>query len=420
MSGEGLNTEKARDISDVLGVAVESLGRESVRIGIDGRAFMGRTTGVGRYVTELCKHLDELLPNARFFVYAPCPITLPISSDRWLSRVDRSWMARRLNRGLWLVLSAGHFCRLDDLDVFWGAVTLLPKLAPKIRAVTTVYDLNHIVVPRSMRARDLWARRLLFGRSLARADAILAISAGTCARLRATYGYCAAVSVPPGVSSEFAAQSSEAVALCLRKYNVNPPYLLAVGTREPRKNFELLVNEFVQMKKKGLVREHSLVLAGGKGWKDKGLRQLLASSAPLGVYCLDYVDQQDMPALYTGAGALVFPSLYEGFGMPLLEARACGTRVIATDTPELREAGGTGAIYIEPTPNGIRDGISSAIAMRAALDRPRQELNSWRDGARILAQALMGQMLPVRNVGTLPGDGRGSEGENRCDVLSRG
>lgn len=106
--------------------------RDECRIGIDGRAFMGMPTGVGRYVIELCRHLDHLLPKARFFVYAPCALSLPVCSERWSARIDQSWMARNLNRGLWLTSRAGSLCRCDSLDVFWGAVTLLPALGPRV------------------------------------------------------------------------------------------------------------------------------------------------------------------------------------------------------------------------------------------------------------------------------------------------
>ena len=172
---------------------------------------MGKPTGVGRYVIELCRCLDRLLPKARFFVYAPSALGLPFYSERWSARIDQSWTARNLNRGLWLISRAGGLCRRDRLDVFWGAVTLLPALEPRVRAVSTVHDLNHKVVPSTMRARDLWGRRLLFGRSLARANQILANSDGTAAKLRSAYGFIAAGVVRPAVSEKFRPQVREKV-----------------------------------------------------------------------------------------------------------------------------------------------------------------------------------------------------------------
>jgi glycosyltransferase involved in cell wall biosynthesis len=360
----------------------------SLRIGIDGRAFMRRPTGVGRYVVELCKHLDRLLPNARFFAYAPSELNLPFCSERWTARIDRSWAARNFNRGLWLISRAGSLCSRDCLDVFWGAVTLLPRLEPQVKAVTTVYDLNHKIVPSTMGASDLWGRRLLFGPSLARASQIVAISDGTAAKLRSVYGRTVAAVVRPGVSEEFTPQPREKVQACLSRYRLAAPYLLAVGTREPRKNFDILVEAYLEMKSEGLLDAHSLVLAGNRGWKDKRLRGLLEHGASRGVIVLDYVDQNVLPALYTGADALILPSFYEGFGIPVLEARACGAQVVASDIPELREAGGDDAIYIAPSRAGIREGILKVVSDGAGATVSADRPPTWEKGAEVLARVL--------------------------------
>ena len=366
--------------------------RDEWRIGIDGRAFMGTPTGVGRYVIELCRQLDHLLPKARFFVYAPSELSLPVCSERWSARIDQSWIGRNVNRGLWLIARAGTLCRHDSLDVFWGGVTLLPALGPRVRAVSTVHDLNHKIVPSTMRARDLWGRRLLFGQSLARANEILTNSHGTAAKLHSAYGFTAAAVVQPGVCEEFRPQARDKVEACLNKYRLNTPYLLAVGTREPRKNFELLVESFLKMKTEGLIRAHTLVLAGSRGWKDRRLCELLERGASYGVIVLDYVDQRDLPALYTGAYALICPSLYEGFGMPVLEARACGTRVVASDIPELRESGGNETVYITPNDAGIREGILTVVNNGAAAKARADTLATWEDGAKVLAKVLTGEI----------------------------
>ena len=171
---------------------------------------------------------------------------------------------------------------------------------------------------------------------------------------------------------------------------MRPPYLLAIGTREPRKNFELLVESFLQIKTKGLIGASTLVLAGSKGWKDRRLRRLLERGTSYGVTVLDYVDQGDLPALYTGADALICPSLYEGFGMPVLEARACGTRVVASDIPELREAGGDETLYVTPDGAGIRDGILAAVSDGAVGKARADRLPTWEEGAEVLANVLTG------------------------------
>jgi len=109
------------------------------------------------------------------------------------------------------------------------------------------------------------------------------------------------------------------------------------------------------------------------------------SSARL--HSLGFVDDDLLSALYTGADAFVFPSSYEGFGMPVLEARACGTHVVTTDIPELREAGGRDAIYVPPTIDGIKDGIIRAL--KADRPKPLDYTGcSWSQSAKILANVL--------------------------------
>jgi glycosyltransferase involved in cell wall biosynthesis len=103
---------------------------------------------------------------------------------------------------------------------------------------------------------------------------------------------------------------------------------------------------------------------------------------------LGRVPDSDLAALYSGCDAFVFPSIYEGFGIPVLEARACGARVVATDTPEIREAGGDGTTYIAPTPEGLRSGILHV------LSRPKRQtmatlcLPTWEESATTLARVL--------------------------------
>lgn len=140
----------------------------------------------------------------------------------------------------------------------------------------------------------------------------------------------------------------------------------------------------VALRREGLIGSRKLVLAGGSGWKDAEIAAGISSAGEC-IKELGYVPDQDLAALYSGADAFVFPSLYEGFGMPVLEARACGARVIASDLPELREAGGAEGVYVPPTYEGIREGILRALAMPPppAIDVTQDR---WERGAASLAE----------------------------------
>ena len=165
------------------------------------------------------------------------------------------------------------------------------------------------------------------------------------------------------------------------------PYILAVATWEPRKNLELLIKTFLDMKMQGLLGEHKLVLVGGRGWKDQRLADIISGTDS--VIPLGYLPENQLAPLYTGADVFVFPSVYEGFGMPILEARACGTRIVTSDVPELHEAGGNDAIYVQPSLDKIRQGILDALLREKQVHSGDPKLPSWEVGASILATALM-------------------------------
>ena len=357
-----------------------------VRIGIDARRLGPQPKGIGRYVWELCQGLDQVLPAAEFFLYAPKPLHLPVISRRWSIRVDDSPLGRRLPNTLWLVARAGLMSRRDRLDAFWAGTGLLPLVGLDSRAVLTVHDVVERVAPQTMDRHALWASRLFFQRSLARADAIVTNSAGTAERLKTNYGYPVAAVVRPGISEVFRPRSAKHTLAVLARYRVNQPYLLSVSTWEPRKGLEQLIHAFLRMKSEGLIPHHKLVLVGERGWKDSTIVELARKSEA--VVSLGFVEDASLAALYSGAEAFVYPSRYEGFGMPVLEARACGARVVTTELPELREAGGEDAIYISPTEEGIRAGIALAVAGRAVRPINWGDWN-WAGSASILAQVLL-------------------------------
>jgi len=173
--------------------------------------------------------------------------------------------------------------------------------------------------------------------------------------------------------------------MVLQHHGLTKPYLLGVGTLEPRKGLHRLVPAFVSLFEEGHLKNHHLVLAGDRGWKDGAIAQLIRSHES--IRPIGFVDDDSLAALYTGAEALVFPSSYEGFGMPVLEARACGTPVVTTDIPELREAGGDGAIYVAPTVEGVRGGIMQAVQAGRRIPINRAEY-TWQSSAAIFAEVL--------------------------------
>ena len=197
-------------------------------------------------------------------------------------------------------------------------------------------------------------------------------------------GRSADIIVSPGVADDFVPQARQKIDETMLKYGLSSPYLLFVGTLEPRKNLGNLLDALAEINS-GRSAPLTLAIIGQRGWKNRKLFQQLDSGIAH-VKELGFVPNGDLPALYSGATALMMPSLYEGYGMPAAEAAACGTWVVATDIPELREAAGDSGIYTEPSVNGIVSGIQRVLASTSAPARSSPV--SWKDSAALLAQTL--------------------------------
>lgn len=236
------------------------------------------------------------------------------------------------------------------MDVYHSTDYLLPPVWHGARVIT-VHDLTFMVVPQH--AEPSLARFLTgaLPRSVERATLIAADSEATRQDLISLMG------VPPekvevvyaGVDACFAPVSDPGLLSQVRaRYKLDGPFILNVGTLEPRKNLEGLVRAYAVLREEHKV-PHRLVLAGGKGWLYQGLFDMVSdlglSSA---VSFAGYVAEEELPALMSLADVFVYPSFYEGFGLPPLEAMACGTPVVASTAPCLPEVLGEAALLVDP------------------------------------------------------------------------
>ena len=372
---------------------------KSLRIGVDGDALRPPLSGVGHYVFNLCSELEALLPTATFIAYSrlsSSEIILP--SDKWRLRSEPVPIFRRLPSFVWFKTRGRAMCAADRIDAFWAARTIHPRLGSRVRTVCTVHDLNHLVMPNTMQFQTRWSNRLWFRNDVLAADCVLANSYATAERIRTMVAAEVSDIVPPGVAPHFRPrQPAHDIQVSLSRLGVKRPYLLSVATPEPRKNLGAVLHAYIDLKREGVLREHQLVLAGGNGWKNRLFEKRLDQARSHGVVTAGYVPDELMPDLYAGADMLVFPSLYEGFGMPVLEARSCGTRVVATDLPELREAGDDYVIYVRPTLEGIKTGIREAVV---SPPPPPAVTRTWTDAARVLARALSAGTADLERAGT--------------------
>jgi len=360
---------------------------KALKIGIDGIFLSGQRRGHAQYAFELCRHLDRLLPNAQFFIYSPLPIEISTLSERWTLRNYGKFLS--ISPVLWLKIFGSFLCYKDNLDVFWTPFSFLPSLPNGVNKVVTVHDFTYKIIPESLPFLHTLALRLFFMKDVLRADTIITNSEGTDKRLY-EYTGCQSIIIKPAIREVFKRQKENKITIYLKDYDIFFPYLLNVATWEPRKNIEILIETFINMKRQGLLPLHKLVLVGKKGWQYNRIESLIANEGKNNIVVLGYVPDEKLNALYNGADVFVFPSIYEGFGMPVLEARACGTPIVTTDIPELREAGGKDAIYVKPTEEGIKKGILSALAQTSPVNPAKIQSPSWQDGAMSLAEVFIG------------------------------
>jgi glycosyltransferase involved in cell wall biosynthesis len=364
-------------------------------VGIDGRPFYGTQAGTGRYIAELCRVFDSAIAEAKFLVYGNRPLNLFISNERWRQRDDDAVIAAHISPSIWYFLRAGLLARQDGVDVFWGTANFLPLgLGRGTPTILTVHDLVYRLVPQTLDFKHRLAYRLFFNHSLRRAQIVVSNSNGTSNKLSDLYGRSADLVIRPRVSPNFRPPKPEAILAARAHYRIDFPYFLSVATLEPRKNLESLIQAYLELRIAGHLAGTGLVLVGQKGWKHRRLINAITHAKSLGarIVLTGYVSDEWLPALYAGAEAVVIPSLYEGFGMPVLEALCCGARVVASDIPEIREAGGSGPFYIEPSVEGIKHGLlkvekfspTDTAAVNVFIDRG----TSWEEEGQKLVNAI--------------------------------
>lgn len=363
---------------------------QSIRIGIDGGFLSGQLRGHAHHTVELLKALEQRLPEAEFFVYSPRALDLPLTPGRWHLRTGYGFMA--FSPIAWLKLFAGAMVRKDNLDVFWGPYYFLPSLPSSVRGVTTVHDFAYQVTPGTLPLSHALAFHLFLSGDIRRADAIIAPSNGTAGRIAQRDANAQVTVISPAVSSDFRQPTPDQLQACREHFSLDRPYLLNVATWEPRKNVELLARTYAGLRDSGRLPEHELILVGKKGWRYEALELLVDGRDD--IRWLDYVPGDFLPALYGGADLFVFPSLYEGFGMPALEARACGTQVVTTDSAELREAGGPDSIYVELNEDSLGAGILAGLGSNPLTAVQGPSLPSWEAQAAILEKVLLPARTP--------------------------
>ena len=328
---------------------------------IDGRALVGHRTGIGVHTAEIARRLT-FDPPPLIATHAEIDDRSGIEACRF--RVDRAPLGV-----LWQQLILPRI----DADVLWGPHGTLP-IASRIPAVVTIHDFTAITMPGRHRLKTILSYDLFIGRSLERARRIAAVSRAVAEEAVRGFGVSHAKIeiVPNGVDDFFSPGGEEG------------DYVLFVGTLEPRKG----VSDLLDVWRSIPTPRPRLVLCGGAGWGHLDLKDAEVTG---------YVGRERLRALYRGARAFVYPSRYEGFGIPPLEALACGAPVIATRTGAIPEFAGDAALLVDP---GDRDALREAllrVLRDASLRRElrargpeRAKLYRWDRSAALMMELLRG------------------------------
>jgi glycosyltransferase involved in cell wall biosynthesis len=334
-------------------------------IAIDYTPAYEQSAGIGRYVRELVSALSahDQETSYRLFVAGAARQSLPPapgSNFEWkVTRLSPRWLARIWNR-LHLPLPVEAFT--SRVDLFHATDFVLPPTLRRTRTILQVHDLSFVRVPEAAPPRLKAFLDRVVPASINRADFVLADSQATKDDLIELYA------VPSqkvavlygGVDQNFSPASDKDILTVRHKYHLNDfPFIFSLGTVQPRKNYGRLIEALAQLRHRHL--DVHLVIAGGRGWlEDPIYRTIEAVHMGEYVHFIGFADDADLPALYSAAACFAFPSLYEGFGFPVLEAMACGTPVLTSTLSSLPEVAGDAALIVDPY---------STEAIASALER---------------------------------------------------
>ena len=317
-----------------------------MHIGVDARLLSDSLTGIGRYTLELSKRLTNT-PGAIFSFYAPTSIGVKVIDFINATNFKSASCHNRLTKMVWSQTLLPLWAKRDNINLFWGPTHRLPRLLPEsVARVVTIHDLVWKFAPETMRPFSLAVEKRLMPEAIALADLVMADSQATASGIVEVFPrHAHKVRVVPLGVSELSSQFNPEV---LARLNISRPYFLFVGTIEPRKNLDRLLKAFSSVPE-SLRNRFSLVIAGGEGWGGINLQKLISGyQLSDSVNLLGYVTDHDLSELYSNARFLAMPSIYEGFGLPLLEAMQYGTPVLTSNEGSMAEIVGESGVLIDP------------------------------------------------------------------------
>jgi glycosyltransferase involved in cell wall biosynthesis len=327
-----------------------------LRVFVEGTPLFRQRTGVGQYTKYLLEALFRVDEENKYTIYAfdflgrgtkamPIPETSRVGYRfiRYMHLKVFNAVVRKLTAPPIDMMLGSR----PDLFIFPDFVRYpLPLGSP---AIAVIYDLSFVLHPEHVAARNRQYLTRYVPQTIDKSQHVITISENSKREIVEYYGTDPAkISiVSPAIDHNvFYPRSAGEVAAVAGKYRITKPYILYTGTLEPRKNIRSILDAYAKLPAE-VRATYSLVLAGGKGWLDESIKNRLDELRDMDIITTGYVPDEDLPALYSGASVFVYPSLYEGYGMPPLEAMACNTPVIVANNSSLPEVVGDAGILVD-------------------------------------------------------------------------
>jgi len=310
-----------------------------MRIAFDGSTLRPHRTGVGYYTEHLLHHLARATtPDDTILVISNRPVDTTMPLPRSVQVIEDRW---RLPRTAWMQARVPALLRELEADVAHFTNGMMP-LAMAVPTVVTIHDLSLRVLPRCHPRRRVMINRPLMDLAARRADAVITVSQSARGEIVDFYRLDdrRVHVVYEAAAPSFAPVTDPAELERVRRtYGLADRVILYVGTIEPRKNLPILIDAFAGRRHAGAL-DHQLVCVGPYGWLSRGIHDVIARSlSPEAIAFTGYVPFKDLPALYSAAEMFVYPSMYEGFGLPVIEAMACGVPVVTGGASAVAEVG---------------------------------------------------------------------------------
>ncbi|MCX6224327.1 MAG: glycosyltransferase family 1 protein [Bacteroidia bacterium] len=337
-----------------------------MKIGYDSKRLFCNFTGLGNYSRTLLKNLGEFYPDNDYFLYTPKIRTTPETQLFFEAPAYKIHTTETLFKSFWRSYSIKNQLKSDNIRLYHGLSHEIPVNIHKtaIKTVVTIHDLIFKIHPATYSALDRIIYNLKSKYACIHADRIIAISENTKNDIVKFYGidpnkidviYQACNPMYYKVINQ---DENERV---IKQYNIPPDYLLSVGSVEPRKNLKRVIESFRYLKRD----LHIPLVVIGKGGKYKTEVEQMVRRAGLDrlVIWIDRLSSNaHLQSIYQNSKALIYPSLYEGFGLPVAEALLSKTAVITSQRSSLKEAGGPGSLYIDPeSPEQIAGAIEKVL-----------------------------------------------------------